>query len=57
MICHELHKTFGAVINMDKNKASFLSYWKDSMIYEVFILHTSCVPEKVGINPKWYSNK
>jgi len=21
MICHEVHKTFGAVINMDKNKA------------------------------------
>jgi len=23
MICHEVHKTFGAVINMDKHKVFF----------------------------------
>ena len=56
MICHEVHKTFGAVINMDK-QSSFLSFWKDSMMYVEFVLHASCVAEKVGINPKWHSDK
>jgi hypothetical protein len=41
-------------------KCSFLSFWEDSVICEVFVLHASCagcVPEKVGVNPKLYSNK
>ena len=36
-------------------KPSFFSFWKDSMIYVAFVLHASCVPEKVGISRKWYS--
>jgi len=42
---------------MGKHKAFFPLILKDSAMYEAFVLHPSCVPEKGGINQICCFNK